>query len=65
MEDIRKYESHMQSETNRKVGNAAEAEAEAARPVGLGVDGLHPLTPTNTPCEKNVVFFPSDDSGSK
>jgi hypothetical protein len=61
MEDIRKYESTMQTETNKLVG---DAEASAKSVDGTVEGGPIPLTPVNTPIDKNAAFFSANDAGS-
>jgi hypothetical protein len=61
MEDIRKYESAMQTETNKKVGNAPVV---APSPDGAVEGGPVPLTPMNTPIDKNASFFSAGDASS-
>jgi len=63
MEDIRKYESRMQNETNEKVGNTIVV---AATLNGAEGASATPLTPTNTPIDKKapVSFSSSDDNSN-
>jgi hypothetical protein len=62
MEDIRKYESTMQTETNKIVG-VAEAEKSQDGAVEGG-PGPIPLTPVNTPIDKSAAFFSASDANS-
>jgi len=63
MEDIRKYESEMHSETNKIVGATTELPAAETAAVATASarpdDDEDPSTPSNTPTEKSAPFqFP-------
>ena len=69
MEDIRKYESRMHTETNKKVGatESENAATEGEHPDGMVKERLAavPLTPTNTPIDKRApISLFSDDNAS-